>query len=226
MLELLEKLSGMDLPEDAKAVLTEVTTKATQLTETNKNFAQSIESKDNAIAEMTTQRTELKTTIAGLKDEVAKGGSDDSTAQIESINREWQEKYGTLEGKYDGLNSKVSDAARESSFASLNIASKFPKNWDEAQIAFATKAIQREVFENSTYDPEHSVWGYGEIGKMEFNTNEGKAYTIESKAREMMARGAFDMFLDGKQGSGGGTPPNSGSGGNVALTLTERLAAK
>ena len=226
-MEALKTLLGMDLSDEVKALLTTVSTETEQLQEANTNLLKSIDSKDNANSDAFKDREKLRTEIAALKEEIAIGGNKDNGEQIEAITKAHEEKYNDLQTRYDGLNDKVSQADRLSAFSSLNIAAKFPKDYTEAQIEFANKTIQREVFEGSTFDKENGTWGYGEAGRFELNALEGKPYTIESKAKELLARGSFDMFLAGNQGSGGGTPPNSGQGDkNVPMTLTERLNAK
>ena len=214
----LKKLLDMDLSDEAKALLAKVNANVTELNVAKNDAIESLRSKDNAISEMTAQRAELKSKVSSLTEEVANGGTKDNGEQIEALTNAHNSKYGELEEQYKGLQAKVSEASRNEQFNSLNIASNFPKEFDESQISFAMKAIQREIFEGSVYDESNSSWGYLEDGKPVYDTM-AKPMTIEAKAKMLMEQGAFDMFLAGRQGTGGGGKPNAGNAQPTGKTM-------
>jgi hypothetical protein len=215
----LQKLLGMDLPDEAKGLREKVKSSYTQLSDANVNFKNSVESKDNAISEMTEQRNGFKTQIANLKEEVANGGNKDNSEAIEAVRKAGDTKYLELEERYKGLQAKNQETSRLNQFNGLNIASNFPKDWDEKQVDFAKKAIQREVLDGSVYDDESQAWGYKDALKYDGQT--GSPLTIEGRYKSMEASGAFDMFFTGKQGSGGGTPPNTVNSGGGAKKFSD-----
>lgn len=214
----LQELLGMDLPDEAKALLSKVDTSVKQLTEANENFMSSIESKDNAIAEITAERKELRSKVAELKESQG-GRNKDNSEQIEAINAEWKEKYGALETAHNGLKTQVAESERLKVFNDTVIPKlSFPDWYTDEHKAKAIKAIQNDVFEGSVYD--NGEWGYGEAGKLHFDTNTGKPLSIEGKALSLLDGGAFDIYIGGKQGSGGGSQPNSGGGNNSAKVMS------
>ena len=101
-MEELKTLLGMDLPDEAKSLLEKVNTAYTEKSEAVTNFMTTIESKTNAIAEITEQRAKLKEQLAEAK--AGNGGNkDNGNEQIEKNNAEWQAKYGELEQQYNGI---------------------------------------------------------------------------------------------------------------------------
>lgn len=207
----LEKLLGMELPDEAKALLEKVKESYKKIEDANENFKNTIESKDRANSEAFEDRRRLREELAKTKEDAANGGNKDNSEQIEALKQAHESKYKELETQYNGLKTQVAEEKRINEFNALNIAAKLPKEWGENQVGVALRAIQREVLDGSVYDSESGTWGYD--GALKYDSGTGNPLTIEGRAKALIESGAFDIYLAGQEGSGGGTPPSSNNGG-------------
>lgn len=222
----LEKLIGMDLPDEAKALLTTIKTSHTALTEANKTMVDTIASKENANAELIQARKDLKTELQEVKDSKLK--TDDKSVQekLDALNSEWNEKYQTLAGERDTIKTDMLNKTKFDEFGSLNIASLLPKEWSKEQIAVAMGSIENQVLGGATHDDTQG-WVYKDNDVTRINPTTGRPMTIAEQFESVKSSGSINMFLADSANSGSGTPPNVGGASNNTevgkLSATEMM---